>query len=253
MSASYSKDRAVGIAIWQAPPNLSKEDFEAKLTNMVDKLVAVPIAQKNYVKYEMMFQTAFASEELMVHGVAEGAPSVWMIAECATVAEYLEIFEDPAIMNVLRDGKDNVYGGHPIAKASLGDVRVWIDRPVANNRARLVCAVQRPGNFSVDGYRKAIEAFADRFPGFSIVQKNVVKHWVWFPHNTVDTHVSAIGLSAPAPDLAICVVETESHDGMIEMLNDSDFKTYMEDGRRELNIHIGSSYFVANVVTKINK
>ncbi|KAJ6464926.1 hypothetical protein C8R45DRAFT_939769 [Mycena sanguinolenta] len=184
MSASYSKDRAVGIGIWQAPPNLSKEALENKLTTIVDKLVALPIAQKNYVKFEMwgpkftgiiqMFQTGLVTEELMTHGVSEGPPSVWVIAECATV-----------------------------------------------------------------------NASADRLVGLPIIQKNVIKHSMWVPHNTLDPRASAIGF--PVPDSNIIVmIETE-------ILKDSEVKQFMDDSRREWDIHVDSSFFVANVVTKINK
>ncbi|KAJ6464915.1 hypothetical protein C8R45DRAFT_1219822 [Mycena sanguinolenta] len=252
MSASYSKDRAVGIGIWQAPPNLSKEAFENKVTTMVDKLVALPIAQKNYIKFEMMFQTGLVTEELGAHGVSDGPLSVWLVTECATIAEYLEVSEDPAVTSVFQEGLNSIYGSsRPTVKASLGEVQMRVDRPTAGNRTRLACRLQQADNFSVDGYHKTVNASADRLVGLPIVQKNVIKHSMWVPHNAMDHLVSAFDVVVPDPN-PIVMIETENQDSMIEILKDSDVKQFMDDSRREWDIHVNTSFFVANVVTKID-
>ncbi|KAF7337420.1 hypothetical protein MSAN_02268500 [Mycena sanguinolenta] len=252
MSASYSKDRDVGIGIWQAPPNLSKEAFENKLTAMVDKLVALPIVQENYVKFEMMFQTGLGTEELMTHGLSEGPPSVWVTVECATIADHLEGWEDPAVMSVLQEGINSVYGdSRPTAHLSSGEVQTRLDRPTAGNRTRLACGLQRPDNISVDGYRKTVSAAADRFVSLPIVQQNVIKHSMWVPHNVLDSQMSAVGFSAPNANIII-MFETENQDSMIEILKDPDVKEFVDDSRHKWDIHFDSS-FVANVVTKIEK
>jgi hypothetical protein len=49
MSATVRKDRVV-IGICRAPPNLSKEEF---LSRFVDSVIAVPIARKNYLKFQL--------------------------------------------------------------------------------------------------------------------------------------------------------------------------------------------------------
>ncbi|KAJ6464919.1 hypothetical protein C8R45DRAFT_497263, partial [Mycena sanguinolenta] len=254
MSASYSKDRAFGIGIWKAPPDLTKEAFENKLTTMLDKLVALPIAQKNYVKLELMLQTGLATQELMAHGVSDGPPSAWLITECATIADYQEIWEDPAVANVFQEGRNSIYGSSLQAvNLSLGEVQIRVDRPTAGNRTRLACALQRPDNFSMEGYHKTVDAYADRLVGLPIVQKNVIKHSMWVPHNAIDGQVSAAGMPVPDPNIVV-LIETENQDRMIELVEDSDFKQFMDDarGRPEWD-HVGSSFFVANVVTKIDK
>ncbi|KAF7337418.1 hypothetical protein MSAN_02268300 [Mycena sanguinolenta] len=253
MSASYSKDHAVGIGIWHAPPNVSKEAFENKLTTLIDKLVALPVAQKNYVKFEMMFQTGLGTEEMMTHGVPESPPSVGVIAECATIADYLEIWEDPAVMSVMQEGMNSVYGSsRPTANLSLGEVQIRLDRPTAGNRIRLVCGLKRPDNLSVEGYRKIVNASVDRFASLPIVQKNAIKHSLWVPHNALDRQVSAVGFPATETNIII-MVETENQDRMIELLTDSDVKQFMDDSRREWDIYADILSFVANVVTKIEK
>ncbi|KAJ6492224.1 hypothetical protein C8R45DRAFT_1137348 [Mycena sanguinolenta] len=250
-SLSYSKDGAVGVGIWQVPSNLSKKAIKGKLTTMVDKLLALPIAQKNYVKFEM---TGLATEELMTHGVSDGPPSVLLTAECATIADYLEILEDPAATSVLQGGINSIYGNsRPTVNLSLGEVQMRLDRSpaAAKNRACLACVLKGPENFSVDGYLKTVNASEDVFVGLSIAQKNVIKHSMWIPHNTMDSQVSAIGFPEPHPNIMF-MVETENQDRMIEMLKDRDVKQFVEDSRREWDFHVDGSFFVANVVTKLD-
>ncbi|KAJ6473054.1 hypothetical protein C8R45DRAFT_1217552 [Mycena sanguinolenta] len=146
-----------------------------------------------------------------------------------------------------------MYGSsRPTVKASLGEVQMRVHRPTAGNRTRLACAVQRPDNFSVDGYHKTVNASVDRLVGLPIVQKNVIKHSMWVPHNAMDHLVSAFGVLEQDPNL-IVMIETENQDRMIELVKDSDVQHFMDDSRREWDIHVNSSFFVANVVTKIDK
>jgi hypothetical protein len=56
---SVSKDRAVIIGIWNQPPNLTKEAFETKITSLVDSALALPIVQRNYLKFEIVGDSVF--------------------------------------------------------------------------------------------------------------------------------------------------------------------------------------------------
>lgn len=56
---SVSKDRAVIIGIWNRPPNLTKEAFETKITSLVDSALALPIVQRNYLKFEIVGDSVF--------------------------------------------------------------------------------------------------------------------------------------------------------------------------------------------------
>jgi hypothetical protein len=53
---STAKDRVTVVAVWKAPPNVSKETLEAEITDLVDSVIALPVAQKNYLKYEIVCQ-----------------------------------------------------------------------------------------------------------------------------------------------------------------------------------------------------
>ncbi|KAF7337415.1 hypothetical protein MSAN_02268000 [Mycena sanguinolenta] len=263
-SASYRKDRAVGLCICTAPPNLSNEVFENKIKAMLDAMLALPVLEKNYLKFEMLFQTGLAKEHLMAHGVTEGPPSVWLITECATVANFVEMWQDSTLLRDFREEMSKLYGhgNHPSMNAFLADVQTRVDHPSnrtstakdKQDRTRLVAAIRRPENIhTADEFYEKVRSFADKFVEYPICKKFCVKHEMWTSNGVIDPYVTALGLPVPDPDVAIFMVEMEHYDGMIQTLSDSDVKQLAEDARDQLNVHIGSSCFVANVVNKIDK
>jgi hypothetical protein len=58
MSAAHRKDRLVEIGIWKAPLNLSKEAFETKFMSIIDSLLTLPVAPKNYLKVDIVCRLA---------------------------------------------------------------------------------------------------------------------------------------------------------------------------------------------------
>ncbi|KAJ6462466.1 hypothetical protein C8R45DRAFT_1026847 [Mycena sanguinolenta] len=251
MSASQIKDRAFGLAIWKAPAGLSKEAFENKLTAIFDALIALPIAQKKFLKFDLIFRTGLGNEHLNALGLAETQPSVWVRSECATMADYLEILEDPTYANTMREAKNSLSGDHSAVDLFVADVEARVDRPTSKDRTLLVGAVQRPENLSPDAFRQTVANLADKMVSLPISQRILVKHSLWMPNSTIDTQVASLGFSAPKFG-AVVMIETEQ-DAMSEALTDSDTKQFVEDAKRALNIHVGSSVFIANVVNKINK
>ncbi|KAJ6464929.1 hypothetical protein C8R45DRAFT_1219830 [Mycena sanguinolenta] len=216
---------------------------------MLDTLLTLPVPHANCLKFDMLFQTGLAREQLTAHGVTEGPHSVLLTSECATVANFIEICQDSAFVSGFREEMNKLYGhgNHPIINTFLADVQTRIDRPDIlastakdnQDRTRLVAAMQRPENVPT----------ADEFHE----RRFCVKHEMWTSNGVIDPHVRVLGLPAPDPDVVIIMLETEHQNGMIQMLSDSDVKQFMEDARHELNIHIGSSFFVAKVVNKISK
>ncbi|KAF7337419.1 hypothetical protein MSAN_02268400 [Mycena sanguinolenta] len=181
-----------------------------------------------------------------------------------TVADFIEIFQHSTFATRFREEMNELYGQgtHPSFSTFLADVQTRIDRPGNRtstakgnqDRTRLVAAIRRPENIpTADEFHEKVRSFADKFVEYPICQRFCVKHEMWVSKGVIDSYLDALGLPAPDPDVAICMVETEHQDDMIQILSDSDVKQIMEDARHELNIHIGSSFFVANVDKKIDK
>lgn len=52
MSASYRTGRMTAMGIHDAPPNFSEEAFEAKCKTLVDSIMALPVAQRNFISFD---------------------------------------------------------------------------------------------------------------------------------------------------------------------------------------------------------
>ncbi|KAJ7506115.1 hypothetical protein B0H11DRAFT_2220039 [Mycena galericulata] len=78
---STRKDRARAIGIWKIPSHLSKATFEKKFDAFTDALVALPIGQKHFVKFELMFQNDRLDEHLQALGLPAPEQTVVCIVE----------------------------------------------------------------------------------------------------------------------------------------------------------------------------
>jgi hypothetical protein len=54
MASTLSKDRCLAIGIHRAPPHLSPKEFESRTEALVDSIIQLPIAQKNFLKFDIV-------------------------------------------------------------------------------------------------------------------------------------------------------------------------------------------------------
>ncbi|KAJ7860175.1 hypothetical protein B0H13DRAFT_2355706 [Mycena leptocephala] len=248
MSASNKKDRMVAVGIYKAPANLSKEEFETKITSFVDRMLAVPIAQKNFLKFEIIYQNELLNQHIKAFDLPEAPTSVWLTVEFETEAHCAEILTDPMFAKAFAEAEEFVSR----ATGFVADVVTRIDRPTPKDRTHLMCAFQRPDHLSSDEYRKKFEVFVDRLLALPISQKNFLKHSLWLPNDTLDANLRDLGFPPPEP-VFVVMAETDNQDRLIEWLTHSDVRAFAVDARRELGVHVGLSIFSADVVTKINQ
>ncbi|KAJ6462465.1 hypothetical protein C8R45DRAFT_1080593 [Mycena sanguinolenta] len=245
------QDRAFVLAVCKAPTNLSYEAFEKKFTSIVDGLLALPISQEKFLKFDIIFQTEVFDEHLKALGFPKTPPGAVVTAECATEADFLEMLKVPEFANIVQEGRKTLYGNNPPVDAFMADVKTHIDRP-ASSRTLLVGAVPYLGD-APDSFRQAIGNFGDKLATLPIAQK-LVKYSMWnsFPNNAIATPLNALGFPTSITG-AVYMIETESESTMIEVLTDSATKQYMADTIREFSIGYGSLFFAAKVVNKVNK
>ncbi|KAJ7925450.1 hypothetical protein B0H13DRAFT_1863102 [Mycena leptocephala] len=264
MSASNEKDRMVAVGIYKAPANLSKEEFETKITSFVDRMLAVPIAQKNFLKFEIIYQNELLNQHIKAFDLPEAPTSVWLTVEFETEAHCAEILTDPMFAKAFAEAEEFV----SCATGFVADVVTRIDRPTPKDRTHLMCAFQRPDHLSSDEYRKKFEVFVDRLLALPISQKNFLKHSLWLPNDTLDANLRDLGFPPPEP-VFVVMAETDNQDRLIEVtppllsqlssdddpqwLTHSDVRAFAVDARRELGVHVGLSIFSADVITKINQ
>ncbi|KAJ7880421.1 hypothetical protein B0H13DRAFT_1891822 [Mycena leptocephala] len=81
------------------PPGLSKKDFEAKLEAVVDRLLVLPLLQRNMLKLEMLLQNELWEEQVKEFGFLPPEPIV-------SAAHLLAVFSDAEVQKVFDSGKE---------------------------------------------------------------------------------------------------------------------------------------------------
>ncbi|KAJ7301810.1 hypothetical protein DFH08DRAFT_827193 [Mycena albidolilacea] len=125
----------------------------------------------------------------------------------------------------------------------------WNDfpsRPITGSRTRVMAAYRCPDHLSPAEYHAKMEAQLEKITAHSI------KYYLWIPNDTLDAKLREPAFPEPDP-MVVLSAETENEERMTEVLPHPEFKDHMRDAIRDLHLHIESSVFFANVVTKIEK
>ncbi|KAF7343147.1 hypothetical protein MVEN_01745400 [Mycena venus] len=247
MSASYQKDRVLCVGVYKAPPNLSKEALQVKAEALVDSLLAVPIAQKNYVKFEINFQNALLDEHLKALGYPEAQPGVWVTGECETEAKFEEILKDPEIAKLIQEAEHLEH-----FSVFFADVVAKVDIPTTKNRVRVMSALKPPVHLSSNDFHHQAEAILDRFLALPVAEGKTTRLSLWRQTTNMATTLQETGFPAPDPVLVL-VYEAETQEALVEMMTDSSLKMLVSDAIRDISVHLDSSTFAADVITKIDK
>ncbi|KAJ7800902.1 hypothetical protein B0H14DRAFT_2897700 [Mycena olivaceomarginata] len=249
---SARKDRVAVIGMWKAPPNVSKEALETEITSLVDSVLALPVAQKNYLKFEIISQRELANQHIQGLGLPEAPPSVWVMAECASEAHFAELYEDATFAALIEEKHKTLYKDRLTANAFFVDLRTGIDSPITGSRTRVMAAYRCPDHLSPAEYYTKMEAQLEKIIARPIVKKAFQKYYLWIQNDTLDAKLRELGFPEPEP-MVLLSAETENDERMAEVLTHPEFKDHMKDAIRDLHLHIESSVFFANVVTKIEK
>ncbi|KAJ7839155.1 hypothetical protein B0H14DRAFT_3140857 [Mycena olivaceomarginata] len=211
---SVSKDRAVIIGIWNRPPNLTKEAFETKITSLVHSALALPIAQRNYLKFEIVDDSVLCYDlpssfrkHRLVCGLLRNAQyvvpdhKVLQVHSPQAEEDFAQIFEDPTFSKLLLDAQEDLYGDrrNDTANVFSVDIETRIDLPAPKDCARLVSAFPRPANLSAGEYHPKMRSFADRLAAPPITQKHALKYSLWLPNNTLNVKLRDLGFPEPEP------------------------------------------------------
>ncbi|KAF7343159.1 hypothetical protein MVEN_01746700 [Mycena venus] len=247
MSASYQKDRVVCVGVYKTPPNLSKEELQVKAEALLDSLLAVPIAQKNYVKFEINIQNPLLDEHLKALGFPQAQPDVWVTGECETEAKFEEILKDPEFAKLIQEAEHLEH-----FSVFFADVVTKVDIPTAKNGVRVICALKPPVHLSSNDFHHKTEAILDRFLALPVTQGKTTRLSLLRQNTNMATTLQETGFPAADPVLVV-VYEAETQEALVESATHSSVKMLASDAFRDINAHLGSSTFAVDVITKIDK
>ncbi|KAJ6461147.1 hypothetical protein C8R47DRAFT_1080733 [Mycena vitilis] len=253
MSASATKDRFTAISIHPAPAHLAMKEFAARMEALAEAHLALPVAQKNVLKYEVMVPNDRLDRYFQALGADKRPPAALVIIECETAEHFAEFLSDKEVAKLIS-------GSQEFAGASLfsADAVTRIDgRSKAHSAAELctyMIILNSPSRESDQRLYKTMNERGDRFVELPIMKQNLVEHTTWTPNTGLAQDVLALGISAAHP-LAVVKVQARSEDLMIEALTDSDLKKFYADVAESDKpaYRDASPRFAVDAITKLDR
>ncbi|KAF7350047.1 hypothetical protein MVEN_01306400 [Mycena venus] len=251
---SSTTKRSCFIGIHKAPPNLSREEFEAKAGAVADAIVALPVVQKNLLKLEMITQNTLMDKHMNVFGLPEPAPTVVMSFEYESLENLDEMLKDPTLQKVFEESDD--FGFRKYATAFAADVFTKVEAPGVTAGVTVIAIFACPPQFSVDQLGQKFGELMDKIAAQPT--PSPLSHYsLWLQNDAVDKHLQALGYPAPKP-LIVARAESEHLDHMKEICEHSEVLRLAKETVQEFGYHRDSDNpaesccFSADVVTKIS-
>ncbi|KAJ7815918.1 hypothetical protein B0H13DRAFT_2137524, partial [Mycena leptocephala] len=213
MSASHRTGRMTAMGIHDVPPNYSEEAFEAKWKTLVDSIMALPIAPKNFISFDAIFPNNLATEQLKALGSKPARPTVWITLETEarrTSAHFGEVTSDPGIW------------WHSYAISFVAEVltKVNVPFPPGGEHGHLIEFVNKT------------RGLVSRFFELPLAQK-LVNYSLWTRNDTNASKRKALGLPDTDSVLMVMFETALTHCHYLQLLTDPTIKSLAEEFLRE--------------------
>ncbi|KAJ6526800.1 hypothetical protein B0H19DRAFT_1084376 [Mycena capillaripes] len=218
MSASTAKDRFTAIWSHPIPAHLSIQEFSAKIEAQAESLLALPSAQKNLLKYDLIIPNNKLDSYFKALGFPEPQPVVLEKIDCEVQPTH--VVRATALttvttraQNIVRkdtDAMKKISTAQEFASASMFsvDVITKIDAGSADGRDACIGIFKCPPHLSRTQFHEFVDKASNGFAALPTMQKNIVKQTMiqWLQNDTIEKDVQAMGISA-AETVAVFMVQ----------------------------------------------
>ncbi|KAJ7884663.1 hypothetical protein B0H13DRAFT_1889880 [Mycena leptocephala] len=222
MSSSARKDRCSGLAIHYAPADISQQEFKAKLDALVDSFLELPICQRNFLNFNVIYPNSRLEELMKVSGIGQPTPNVWFEFECECSFFTADV-----------------------------TTKVDVPPPTSNARVHSSFVAKIPKDMSVDEFHAKLDPVIDSYVRLPACQKHLLKHTYWRQNTNIVDEVHTLGYPE-AEGLAVVLQETETWNGLVEISNDETFKKLMFETLHKVLPGIETWGISLDVVMKIS-
>ncbi|KAJ7511905.1 hypothetical protein B0H11DRAFT_2183125 [Mycena galericulata] len=273
MYPSTRKDRCLAIGIHGAPSHISKAEFETKMKGLASALLAVPIARKNYLRFDIVgsyllvafhisdvaqvLQNDVLDPFLRAQGWPEPPPAVVFIVETEvlhvslvphTYEHLAQILSDPEYQRVVAGAAE--FRFHTGACSFSATLLSKMDRSGPRDRNYIFWIYKVPRHVSTEEFQKQLEGFVDEILPLPACQKAILNHTIAVPNDTMDTHINALGLSAPQATFVV-QLQGENWDRLIELLKDPEVLNVVDSNNKQFYFDRESCCFSADVLSMV--
>ncbi|KAF8209016.1 hypothetical protein K438DRAFT_1960743 [Mycena galopus ATCC 62051] len=204
MSPATRKDVFTAFRLHPVPVHLSTKEFAAKLEALADSMLALPVAQECFRKFELMIPNDRFDTYFKALGFPPARPMVIVKAEYETAEHCAQFFSDAKAIGLLSKAEEFV--GASVFSADES-TRIDIDRST-DGSGNWIGIFKCPPDLSPSEHCKKAGDVADKIAALPIMQRNIVKHTMWFQNEDLSSGAQVLGMPPPDP-MVILLLESD--------------------------------------------
>ncbi|KAJ7913710.1 hypothetical protein B0H13DRAFT_2326098 [Mycena leptocephala] len=214
---------------------------------LVESFLALPVAQRNFLKFDIIFQNDQLKDHIMALGFPEPQPTVCLRCEYETEANWVECLKDPDFVKAM--DAERSWGFRDGACIFSADLVNKLDSGVPRDR-NVACGIfMVPAHMSYTSFQQRMEALIDGV--FDLTAPSLSSN-MYVQNQKVEEHLQAAGYRSSQPALVV-VTETQTMDEVIQVVNHAKVKNLIEAGKKDFSVHNDSIIFSADVVAKFKR
>jgi len=251
MSTSTSKERFCVIGIHQAPPDLSKKEFETGIETLVANWLELPIVKTNAVKMDIIFSNDLLEAQVKAAGLPDSRPFAIIKTEYETVDNMVAVMQHQESQKLVAGREE--FKQERGASVFSAEVTTKIDKPGSKDPAHGIAILKVRQQESPDTIARKLEALSDRFVALLATQKCVSKCTLLHSGKSLENQLNAMGIHTPGRTFVI-QMEYETLDHSMEVVSDAGIQKLLGEAIQDLGVSfVDVSYFGADVIQKFSR
>ncbi|KAJ7828338.1 hypothetical protein B0H14DRAFT_2812099 [Mycena olivaceomarginata] len=211
------------FGIHQAPPGLSKKEFETGIETLVANWLELPIIKINALKMDMIFSNDLLEAQVKAAGLPDSRPFAIIKTEYETERVHIlvQVMQHQRVAEAIQAGARSLRvlgGGHNTNR-----------QPGSKGRAHGIAILKVPAGESPEHFARKLEALLDRSVALPATQKCVSKCTLFAHEKSLENQLNAMGIHTPGRTFVIHM-EYESLSHSMEML--------LGDAVRDLRVNL---------------
>ncbi|KAF8188479.1 hypothetical protein K438DRAFT_1833619 [Mycena galopus ATCC 62051] len=244
---SVSKTYCTAFGIHPVPANITKEDFQAKCEALVESFLALPVAQKNFLKFDILFQNDQVKSHITSLGFPEPQPCVCLRCYYETDANWAACLQDPDFINAMAAGQS--WGFHDGACIFSTDSVTKLDSSISSDTNVVVGIFKVPMQQTASTFRQKLDTFIDAVLD---LKKPTMNLTMLVQNLNAEQNLQAAGYPPSQPTIVV-VDECQTFDEIAKIANDLEAQTLVAKAMKDFGLHVNSVVFSADVKNKFTR
>ncbi|KAJ7212658.1 hypothetical protein GGX14DRAFT_446783 [Mycena pura] len=245
---SVVKEHCTAFGIHPIPATIAKEDFEAKCEALVESFLELPVAQRNFLRFDILTQNDQIADLVTSLGLPEPQPVVCLRCEYETDANWAECLRDPDFVKAMEAGRS--WGFHESACIFSADVVTKLESDATRDRNVVVAILRVPAHMSPAEFRGKIDALLD---GIHELRKpSAIRSTMYVQNLNAEEHLQAAGFP-PAQPALVLVGECKSWHELFQTYDDAEVMNRLGAAMKEFAFDVEPICISADVVVKFRR